>query len=50
MTPVIYLVHNRIEKYLGHDKAAEMKKDAMGESDKLATASVLITSMTNGGR
>ena len=31
LTPVIYLVHNRIEKYLGHDQAATMKKAAMGE-------------------
>ena len=30
LTPVIYLVHNRIERYLGHEKAAEMKKAAMG--------------------
>jgi uncharacterized integral membrane protein (TIGR00697 family) len=29
MTPVIYLVHNWIEDYLGHDLAAEMKKAAM---------------------
>jgi hypothetical protein len=29
MTPVIYFVHHRIEKYLGHDTAAEMKKAAM---------------------
>jgi queuosine precursor transporter len=29
LTPVIYIVHNMIEKYLGHDKAAEMKKAAM---------------------
>lgn len=29
LTPVIYLVHNWIEKYLGHDKAAAMKKSAM---------------------
>jgi uncharacterized integral membrane protein (TIGR00697 family) len=29
MTPVIYLVHNYIEDYLGHDLAAEMKKAAM---------------------
>jgi hypothetical protein len=29
LTPVIYLVHNRIEKYLGHEKAAEMKQAAM---------------------
>lgn len=31
MTPVIYLVHGVIEKYLGHDQAAAMKKAAMGE-------------------
>ena len=29
LTPVIYLVHNFIEKYLGHEKAAEMKAAAM---------------------
>ena len=29
MTPVIYWVHNWIEKYLGHEQAAEMKKAAM---------------------
>jgi queuosine precursor transporter len=29
LTPVIYLIHNRIEKYLGHDQAAEMKRAAM---------------------
>lgn len=29
MTPVIYLVHAWIEKYLGHDQAAEMKRAAM---------------------
>lgn len=32
LTPVIYLVHNWIEKYLGHDYAAEMKKAAMTKS------------------
>lgn len=31
LTPVIYGVHAWIEKYLGHEKAAEMKKAAMGE-------------------
>lgn len=31
LTPVIYLVHNRIEKYLGHEVAAGMKKAAIGE-------------------
>jgi uncharacterized integral membrane protein (TIGR00697 family) len=30
MTPVIYLIHARIEKYLGKDLAAEMKQAAMG--------------------
>jgi uncharacterized integral membrane protein (TIGR00697 family) len=29
MTPVIYIVHEWIEKYLGHEKAAEMKNAAM---------------------
>lgn len=29
LTPVIYLVHDRIERYLGPEKAAEMKKAAM---------------------
>ncbi len=31
MTPVIYLIHEIIEKYLGHEQAAEMKKAAMGD-------------------
>ncbi|MBO9593648.1 MAG: queuosine precursor transporter [Niabella sp.] len=31
MTPVIYWVHNAIEKYLGHDLAAQMKQDAMAK-------------------
>lgn len=31
LTPVIYLVHNWIEKYLGHDQASAMKKAAMGD-------------------
>ena len=31
LTPVIYLIHARIEKYLGHNTAAAMKKQAMGE-------------------
>lgn len=30
LTPVIYLVHNVIEKYLGHAKAEEMRNAAMG--------------------
>lgn len=29
LTPVIYFVHNWIEKYLGHSAASEMKKAAM---------------------
>lgn len=29
LTPVIYLVHAWIEKYLGHEQAAAMKKEAM---------------------
>lgn len=32
LTPVIYLVHNLIEKYLGPEKAAEMKAAAMKDS------------------
>ncbi|MBM3415173.1 MAG: queuosine precursor transporter [Bacteroidetes bacterium] len=31
LTPVIYLVHGWIERYLGHDQAAQMKKAAMGD-------------------
>jgi queuosine precursor transporter len=31
LTPVIYGVHGWIEKYLGHDKAAAMKKAAMAD-------------------
>lgn len=31
LTPVIYLVHGWIEKYLGHEQAAEMKRAAMGD-------------------
>jgi queuosine precursor transporter len=29
LTPIIYLVHGWIEKYLGHEQAAEMKRAAM---------------------
>lgn len=32
MTPVIYLVHHRIDSYLGKDVAGEMKRGAMAES------------------
>ncbi|OSZ77606.1 hypothetical protein CAP36_14630 [Chitinophagaceae bacterium IBVUCB2] len=31
LTPVIYFVHNRIERYLGHEQATVMKKAAMGD-------------------
>lgn len=31
LTPVIYIVHAWIERYLGHDQAAQMKKAAMGD-------------------
>jgi uncharacterized integral membrane protein (TIGR00697 family) len=31
LTPVIYLVHGWIEKYLGHDTAKELKAAAMGD-------------------
>ena len=31
LTPVIYLVHNRIEKYLGDPLASQMKQAAMGK-------------------
>lgn len=31
LTPVIYFIHARIERYLGHEKAVEMKKAAMGD-------------------
>ncbi len=32
LTPVIYIVHHRIEKYLGHEQATVMRKAAMGDS------------------
>jgi uncharacterized integral membrane protein (TIGR00697 family) len=31
LTPIIYLVERRIEKYLGHDLAKKMKRSAMGQ-------------------
>lgn len=33
LTPVIYLVHGWIEKYLGKETAQKMKRDAMGQKD-----------------
>jgi len=37
LTPVIYVVENRIEKYLGHDTARKMKEAAMGKHDEPVT-------------
>jgi len=34
LTPVIYLIHGWIEKYLGHSLAAKMKRSAMGKEDE----------------
>ena len=34
LTPVIYLVENRIEKYIGHDVAMRMKRTAMGKDEE----------------
>ena len=34
MTPVIYLIHHFIERYLGHSTAAALKKAAMGEENE----------------
>jgi hypothetical protein len=34
LTPVIYFVERRIEKYVGHDVAMRMKKAAMGEEQE----------------
>jgi hypothetical protein len=31
LTPVIYIIHNWIEKYLGHELAADMKAAAIQE-------------------
>ena len=33
LTPLIYIVENRIEKYLGHDLAHKMKRAAMGKNE-----------------
>ena len=35
LTPAIQLAHNAIEKYLGHDKAQQMKLAAMGKENEL---------------
>ena len=34
LTPVIYLAEKRIDKYLGHETAAKMKRAAMGEEEE----------------
>lgn len=31
VTPIIYIIHEWIERYLGHEKAEEMKKSVMLE-------------------
>jgi uncharacterized PurR-regulated membrane protein YhhQ (DUF165 family) len=33
LTPLIYFVEKRIEKYLGHDVAMKMKRTAMGQKE-----------------
>ena len=33
LTPLIYFIEKRIEKYVGHDAARKMKKAAMGQDD-----------------
>lgn len=35
LTPVIYLLHNWIEKYLGKDLSGQMKKAAMGKHEEV---------------
>ena len=37
LTPLIYLRHGWIEKYLGNDLASKMKKAAMGKADPPGT-------------
>lgn len=34
LTPLIYLIEGRIEKYVGHDTAKKMKRAAMGKEDE----------------
>ena len=33
LTPLIYFIEGRIEKYVGHDVAAKMKRSAMGKNE-----------------
>ena len=35
LTPVLSLVENRIEKYLGHEIATKMKLAAMGRENEI---------------
>lgn len=35
LTPLIYLAEKQIEKYVGHDKARQMKRAAMGQEEAL---------------
>lgn len=37
LTPVIYLVHNLIDKYLGQERAEAMKRAAMGQKEQAYT-------------
>ncbi|MBS1759958.1 MAG: queuosine precursor transporter [Bacteroidetes bacterium] len=37
LTPLIYIAEKRIEKYLGHEVAAKMKREAMGKGEELFT-------------
>jgi len=34
LTPVIYFIEGRIEKYLGHETASKMKRAAMGKEEE----------------
>lgn len=35
LTPLIYVAEKRFEKYLGHETAAKMKREAMGQEDDM---------------
>jgi len=37
LTPLIYLIESRIEKYVGHDIAKKMKRSAMGKEEEIFT-------------
>jgi len=34
LTPLIYFIEARIEKYLGHEKTRQMKDAAMGKTNE----------------